>query len=457
MEQSESIPIGLLAVGGVFALVAATIQLTRFKFSLFIIGAMLFTSSMAVAADWQGHFQKIWLYPIQIRRSDLFMGLGVMLFVTIAGHLNKMSLRSIPVQSVALLSISLYAGMLRFVHEGLASSAMSLTFTMVTAFPLLFVLPALLRNKEDWFPMLRMVMWVSALWIGAVLIQVVLNHRMLVLGRGLRFTGLTNNPQHAAVILATFSIVAMWLLLNDKNRRMVPIWAGLLATNLLFTVWTGSRTGLGITVIGAMVILHRHMRRAVLLLPVAGLILWILLEVVGSNVNLGADRLVSTQNTRSYAWMNMLRNARRDPLIGVGIGEAGDSENSFLYGFASYGVGMVALQFLLVIVSGVQGFRLLRWRSHAPASISSFSDLIIAYFAMYFAGSIVEGYMIARVGAPLMFLLLFGSMATIFIQNTRDAAWSDDHTLDDDWWEYEGVGPDEPDEWEEHEGVQPAW
>lgn len=457
MPQSTPIPVALLAVEGVLALVAATILLTRFRFSLVIVGGMFFASSIALAGDWRGHIQKIWLYPIQLRRSDIFVGLGALLFVTLIAHMKRMSLRSTPVQGVALLSIGLYAGLLRFVHEGIASSALSLSFTLVTILPLLFVLPALLRDWDDWLPTLRMLMWVNAVWIAAVLIQAVLNHHKLVLGRGLRFTGLMGNPQHAAMVVATFANVAMWLLLNDTKRRFVPMWAGFVAANLLLTVWTGSRTGMLATVVGAMVILHRHMGKAVLLLPVAGLLLWVLIKVVGSSVNLGADRLVSTQNTRGHAWMILMRNGQRNPLFGVGVSEAGDSENSFLYGFASYGVGMVFLQLLLFFVSGVQGLRLMRWRSFAPPELRAFTDLIIAYFAMYFAGSLLEGYMIARVAAPLMFLLFFGSLATSFIQNSRMSVGTEGEASEEAWWGAEEADRDEQWEWGEQDGPLPGW
>ena len=146
-----------------------------------------------------------------------------------------------------------------------------------------------------------------------------------------------------------------------------------------------------------------------------------------------AQRLTSTEDTRTSAWFGLWENAWSSPLIGLGVAEAGDSENSYLYAFASYGLGMLALIAMLVIVSGGLMLRLFMLRGRLEADQRSMIDLVMAYNAMYFAGAVFEGYLIARVAAPLVLMLIFSGLASRMLALVRedemyalDAAWEDE-------------------------------
>ena len=68
-------------------------------------------------------------------------------------------------------------------------------------------------------------------------------------------------------------------------------------------------------------------------------------------------------------------------------------------------------------------------------------DLIIGVQVMYFAGAVFEGYVMARVGAPLMFLLIFSGMGAALISMLDGRCQ----------YEWQDGWDENPDPWEEDE------
>src|SRR5207237_1186026 len=77
-----------------------------------------------------------------------------------------------------------------------------------------------------------------------------------------RFWGMLANAQQAAIFCAPLAIIALWLLLNDESRRARVLWFTLLAINMLFLAWTGSRTGAMLCVLGRVFGLYARLGRA---------------------------------------------------------------------------------------------------------------------------------------------------------------------------------------------------
>ena len=445
-------PIILAGFAGVVGLAVVAMLMGKLRFAMIVISGMLLLSSMGVAVNYFGREQILLVYPIQSRRSDLFMALGATLFVTMVAHLRFISIRRISGPGIILLLVSLYAALLQTIHDGPSAALQSFAFAIATIVPLLLVIPAVLQERRDWFWLLRAIMFANGTWLFFVFIQMVANYRPMIMGRGLRFAGLTGNPQHASVLLACMAVIALWLALNDA-RRLRLLWAGMLGVTLIFLAWTGSRTGLGMFVIGTTATLYARMGRTILILPVIALAGAVGFKVFQSlGIDLGIERLASTANTRDEAWGKLFQAGLESPIIGVGVGSAGDTENSYLLAFASYGIGMVALVCLLALACMVQSLRLLKRRWALPPSDRTLIDLIISIQLMYFAGAVFEGYILARVGAPLMFLLIFSSMGSALISLLDTGVWTDEH---EDEYEYEDEyeNPDEP-PFTDHESLQ---
>ncbi|NNF41557.1 MAG: hypothetical protein HKN62_00645 [Phycisphaerales bacterium] len=440
MEGLSEIPLPALMAAGAFAVAMLIGLLSRLQWAYVIVGVMFFLASLGVARKWWGGVQALWLYPAQSNRSALYVTAGSLLIVSVIGHLHRMRFGSLPSQGFVLLVMALYAALMRFVQESPADGAASIAFTLCTILPLLLVVPALLAEWEDWTTLIRTLAITNLGWVGAVAVQFAINPAQLTIDRSARFVGLTGNPQHAGVYLAVTATIALWLLLNDHKQRYRLLWMGLLGLNGILLAWTGSRTGMGMFVIGLTGVLYSRVGRSILYLPVVVFALagaYQLMMALG--VDLGLERLASTQNTRSEAWSKLISNGLSSPLFGVGISEAGDSENSYLYGFAAYGLGMVVLTGLLVAVSARVVWKLFWVRRYVEPYQRALIDLIIAYIGMYFAGALFEGYIMARVAANLVLFLVFSSMASrLLAQVQEEQAWAaeqewDEHAESAEW------------------------
>jgi hypothetical protein len=265
-------------------------------------------------------------------------------------------------------------------------------------------------------------MWMNAVWAGATLIQLALDQRVLMVGPDARFVGMSPNPQAAALSLAPMICIGLWLIFNDSRRRWRPLWVGLVALDVVLLLWTGSRTGVGMTVLGAMAVMYRRLGRSIIFVPVvAGAAYGLLLLVSGLRIDVVPERLATLQNTRAQVWAILIGKALEHPIIGVGREGAEASENSYLYGFAAFGIGMLLLMLLFTAVSAWQVARVIRVRALVPWSHRSVPDLIVAFNIIYFAGAVFEGYLLARVAGLLVLMLLFGAMATRVIELARRA------------------------------------
>lgn len=466
MEGLADIPLPALMVAGAFAVVLLIGLLSRLQWAYVIVGVMFFLASLGVARKWWGGVQALWLFPIQNNRSVLYITAGSMLIVCVIGHLHRMRFGSMPSQAFVLLVMALYASLMRFVQESPADGAASIAFSMCTILPLLLVVPALLAEWRDWTTLIRTLAITNAAWLAAVVVQFGINPAQLTIDRSSRFVGLTGNPQHAGVYLAVTATIALWLFLNDHKQRYRLLWLGMLGLNGILLAWTGSRTGMGMFVIGLSGVLYSRVGRSILYLPVVVFALAGAYQLaLALGVDLGLERLASTQNTRADAWGTLIENGLENPLFGVGISDAGDSENSYLYGFAAYGLGMVLLTGLLMLVSARIVWKLFSIRRYVEPYQRSLIDLIIAYIGMYFAGAVFEGYIMARVAANLVLFILFSSMASRLLgQVQTDQVWAEEEGWEesDEWQTAEDDGGDEYaepeayDEGDEYGGYEPA-
>lgn len=462
MAQTDPL---ILAALGFLAIVAVVCSAYRFGFVLVVIAGMLFIASTAAPMDWLGRPERTWLTPIQNIRSYIFGALGVVTYISLLTHLGKLSLHRFSSQIVLLLLIGLYEGLIRLVTRDLTAGTLTIALRLAVVLPAAWLLPALFTSLRNTLTVLRLVGLVAAAWIGASLIQYLRDPSVLTLGGGgSRFQGMLSNPQHAAALLAMTSIVSAWLVLNDPKRRYRLLWTAVAGVGVLLLLWTGSRTGLGMCVVGAAFVFYPKLGSSILFLPfVAGAFYLGLQFITGSGSEVDFSRLLSTENTRARSWASLLSTAAAHPILGVGTTERNafeGSENSFLYGIASFGMGMGVLILLLMLVSGVTVLRLWRMRPEMSPLERRLTDLIVAINAMYFAGSVFEGYIIARVGSPLVMLMIAGGMTRALrarleegvpdefedeLQNGDGSEYSDADEHTSDWYEdeYEVSHPDE--------------
>ncbi len=423
----RTVPSWALILAALAALSSVLATFRRARLGLVLVGAMLFTASIGVATFDDQYVRPQWLNVMQQARSELFGLFGLLLGLGVFAHVGLNATRRVPAQSVLILIIGLYAAMLRFVHEGPASGAVSVALAVVTIVPLMVLLPRIIDDWEDIVVLLRLVVVVNVIWLLAVVIQAMIDPGAMLVGPQRRFFGPTSNPQHAAIILGMNAAIMIWLFSNDWRRSLRYVYGFLAGVNGIVMLWTGSRVGLVLFVIGLCAVGYGRLGRTVLFLPLGIMGLYLGYLLVGAlGVDLAvASRVTSLQDTRTEAWLEMIDAARDNPWVGVGVEGAGSSENSYLYALASYGIGMVLLVSTLALVSLVICLRLFRLRRHVDAGRRAMIDVVLAYNAMYFIGGLVEGYMLARVSANLVLLLIFASIASRIHELVIEESWQE--------------------------------
>ena len=407
-------------------------------FQRILVAAMVFIGSLGVVIDYLKRPQETWLAPVQYQRSGLFLAAGVALGIVALVALGRTGRRLVTAPGLLIVLIAFYSAFTRAIHEDPMEGAKSAVFAAATLLPLLIAVPAYLRGTADMYGLLRFIMGANIVWIACVMVQFVLRWKLLVAGNEDRFAGLTGNPQHAGTFLAALGVIALWLLINDPKTRYRLLWAGVLGANIILLIWTGSRTAFGMLVLGSTLTLYARMGRAVFILPVAALFAYAAFKIAtGANIDLGAERLVSTENTRAQVWTRLFQEGMSSPLVGSGLEEAGVTENSYLLGFASSGIGMVVLMLLLAGASAVGLLRIFRARWRLDPPHRAFADLAMAYICMYFAGAMFEGYMLSRVGPHPVFFIVFSALGLRVVQLSyqeqadREAGWYADEALDE--------------------------
>ena len=298
----------MLFVLGAFGLGGAILAAYRFRFAFVLLAGLLLIASIATPLDWTGRPIRTWLSPIQNIRSEVFAGLGVLLYVSLLVHLPRLSLRTYSHQAIMLFFIGLYEGLLRLLTFNILDGTTTIVLRIFVVLPAAWLIPALLSQRRDWIFLLRTISVVALLWIAASAVQFVLNPSVLSPGGGgRRFQGMLSNPQHAAAFLAFAIVVAAFLALNDSPLKLRPIWIGLAGLSFLLLLWTGSRTGVAMCLLGMMFVLYPRLKSAIFVIPVAAAVFLVALRVIhGSGIETDFARLTSTQDTRSAGWLGML-------------------------------------------------------------------------------------------------------------------------------------------------------
>jgi len=449
-------------VAGSALIVALVVVMTMTKkLSLLIgVGGLLFFSSMALPVEWddQGVRNTFWLGLQQNR--DYFYGLfGILTFGLLVFQLPRLVGKRKSMMSITLVAIGLFMAALRFIHEGVTDGVLSIGLAAIVLPALLLVPTALIDDEDDMHPLLRTILVVNYAWFAMCTVQFLVDRSLLAFGNSNRFVGLLSNPQHAGAFVACLITTTLYMALNEPKKMWRVAALGMLSANALLLMWTGSRTGLGMAVVGSAGVLITRMGRAVLMLPLAAGFFALVLKVFGAGFSEATtvfDRLGGSEDTRSAAWARMFNRALEDPLIGAGTSNAGSSENSWLYGFASYGIGMLVLSLLLTLFGVIQIYSTLRGRWGLPRGQQTAMDVSAGIVLAYFAGSVFEGFFSARISPNLVIVMLFSGVLARLLQLSAERRNNPDAIDPDGYSEYDDYDEDQAEgEWDE-ESPQPV-
>lgn len=398
-------------VAGFTAMVLIAAMVLKIKLIHWLMAGMLMAACLTPAPkqDMTG-WVETWLFPVQIRRAQLHLAFGVLLTLLVLSK-GSFSAHRVSFQALFLVAIAFYQVVMRMVHADVSGAVETLGFALATLPCIALAAPQACSTREGCMQMIKAMMWVSVLWIAACCVQFIINPQQLISSGG-RFWGMLGNSNQAGQMCGPMAAIALWLLVNDTSKRAKLLWLALIGANLLFVIWSGSRAGGLHFFIGVAGVFYARSGKAILLLPVAGLMLWGLYELshaleIGQNL----DRFTSGgPDTRSGVWVAQWELAMENPLIGSAGEGSGYSENSYLFGFALYGIGMFALLVSFMLASAWFCLRLMMNRRVLETDDRALLDLFVAFNAMYFLGAFFEGFMIARSNTLQSMLLMFAGI-----------------------------------------------
>jgi hypothetical protein len=402
-------------IAGFAGLMVAAIFVAKINLRQWLMAGMLFATALSAQPDITlTAWVDTWMLPVQVQKAKIHLAFGIALTLLSIGqgvNMNKVS-----VQAVFMLITQYYLAAIQIIHVDVRTSIETIGLASVTIPCMIITAPRICSSAEGCMSMIRTMMWVSVIWTFCCSVQFVIDpQKLLSVGGGGRFLGMLGNAQHAAVLVAPLATFALWLLVHETRRAPKVLWVALIGINLLFLFWSQSRTGMLMLVLGFAGVLYSRLGKAILLLPVAAFLTWILF-LLSEALQIGSmlDRFTSGSDTRSGVWSTLWATAMESPLIGSGA-EGQYSENSYLAGFAAYGAGMFVILIAYLVTSIFVCARLWAGRRLLPPSERALVDIVIAFNAMYFVGGMFEGYMLGRSStAQVMMLMICG--ITVYVR-----------------------------------------
>ena len=241
-----------------------------------------------------------------------------------------------------------------------------------------------------------------------------------------RFYATTANPQFASTTIGWLSAPVAYLLIQSGVKRWLRLAAcltlGLLA---VFLLWTGSRTGLLMCLVGVALLFRLRLGKFFVAGAAAAVVLVIGLQFFGEEVQ-GADRLLSMQDTRTGAWTSMWRSFQGNPLLGGATSEDFGSENSYLWTAARY--GLFGFLPLLVAVASYAWFclKLTAAKRAMGKSHRLMADLVVAVIVVVGVGAMFEGYLLGQFNTGVYLLLTFTAVGQYLLDASAAGLAGDD-------------------------------
>lgn len=253
--------------------------------------------------------------------------------------------------------------------------------------------------------------------IGFSFVFIALNMAVYASGMGYasgvnRFFGTTVHPNFLGVLAACCNVACLRFA-SERKLLIRAAAAAALVGGLYLQYLAGSRTGiLCLFAGGGLYVWFLTGRSKVLLvlggaLAVLGILISLLFLGDGAIDGIGAASPLSRngsvfENNRAGIIANLLSSIATNPLFGVGTSPGGTA-NSYLRGWASYGLGYAVLQltFLILLFLGLA----------RVAVYSRTGACFLALCVTLALGAVFEGYLLDNFSSPVMLLAVMANFA----------------------------------------------
>ncbi len=377
---------------------------------------MLWAATLAFYFN--GDFDNRLAWPLeQIRAQGRGISAALLVLLTIPSIAARSPLRSRVIGGGAWamflfqLAVSVRHAMVGDLDRGVVGG-----FVLILTFLVLgYGVPKWVQTIDDAKKILRVLAGVAGLFVLGTIYQLAMNASAIkVQGR---LMGTTGNPQHAGTILALCIPAICYMVITRTERfRWRFIAAGLVGIMVVFLLWSGSRTCVGMAAISLIVLFRFQFRRVLLMALVGGISVAAVFYFYRGTDDIVNEHLISTEDTRSAVWAGQFHDFMRAPLFGsLEQGSFGVGENSYLATASNFGIFGTAPLLLSV---GLTSWGMIRlWRCRARlGQHAMLAELIVAGLLAAGVGALFEGYLVATLAFPMYFVYIYQGMLYFLLQ-----------------------------------------
>jgi len=412
-------PLGLTAV--ILGLLVTVATLTSRGWRWGVLAIALWTTTFELAAGDPALVGHLWGPLELIRANNRFLATAAMLALLLPSIFSSRGWRVRLISGAAIAFLTL-----EFVYSGrlLLANMTERALGSVGVFIMLFIVlgrgvSAWLQEPGHAVAALRAVAFGAVIFIGANALQLVISPHDAIWNT--RLNGTAGNPQHMAMDMAAFLPAILFLLLRREEPKFNRIFlAGTVGLMAIMLGMTASRTGV-LMVLVALVVMFRHWLGKFLKMAIIACVVTFLGSLLFPDTTMQTDRFMSTENTRSVVWSQLISDFEDHPLIGIVYDQPGIRESSYLSVAARLGVvGLAPLG--LMVYLGFRGIRTLRRVRPLLGEHVMLADVVAAGVMSLAVGAVSEGFMLGTLTLQVYMIYLYLSLMTFLIDFAAQTA-----------------------------------
>jgi hypothetical protein len=275
-----------------------------------------------------------------------------------------------------------------------------------------------LQSTQDAYRLINCMAYVGAIFAGVTVLQLVIDRSGIIENGRLVSTCIT--ATFAAELIAVTLLPTIYLIALPGMRRIKRIALCISAALLVvFLIWTGTRTGLLMALIGVLITFRARLGRFI----ITGILLAIL--VLGASTLFqgsfeGISRLTSTSDTRTAGWRIAFRQFVAHPVLGMISSEQAITESSFISAAAYTGVIGSAILFLAMFLLFLDLFRAYLMRSVLKEH-ATLVDLAAGGIISLVGGAFLEGYLLGVLAFQIIALYFYVGLLTYALDYQRNS------------------------------------
>jgi len=413
-------PLGIIGVI-VLVLITGILGATKSRRAILVImAALIWTSSLSRPSYMEGFSLAQPLEQINtLGRSLTLAGLMTLLWPSLTaskGWRRRIVFTPMVLYLVFQIGFSSQYFLIDDVKRGIVAPVVFLLMFVVFGIGL----SRILQDSGDLNNVLKMLAGVAFLMVAGTIYQLWVD-RSMIMEQG-RLFGLTGNPQALAIYCGALVLPVVAAVQRLRHQRLWYLLALLLTGFLVvFLLWSGSRTGVLMTLTGLGLMFRHQLGRLLettILVAVMVMFAWQVTDFGESSAviqeRFGRSVLV---NTREGTWSGMLRVFAEHPAFGSANAPLG-TESSYLGALARFGVVGTAPLFISMTLVLMALVKLNKKRSRLGEH-AILVDLVIAGFFSLAIGAVFEGFLISTL-TPTLYMVYIYMAITAYLVDQQE-------------------------------------